>query len=185
MERVIKPPVDWQSVQLVIFDCDGVLTDGKMIYGPSDTLHPMEIKNFNAHDGLGFTLLHQAGLLMAIITGRYSSALKYRCNILKIKYLYQNVEHKLKKAEELLTKLNLSWQQAVYMGDDYNDVPCMQMSAFSVCPADAVLEVQKIADMVTSKKGGDGAARELIDFILKKKGLYEQAVDAYLQSISS
>lgn len=185
MNKAIKPAVNWQSIQLVISDCDGVLTDGKIIYGQDDRFTTMELKNFNARDGMGLALLHRAGMLSAVITGRTSSALLKRCKDLRIKHVYQKVQNKLEKADKLLTKLNLSWSQVIYMGDDWNDIPCMQQAAFSVCPADAPSEIQKLADLVTDRKAGDGAVRELIDFILKKKGIYDQVVDSYLQEISS
>ncbi|MFO7659941.1 MAG: HAD-IIIA family hydrolase [Candidatus Cloacimonadaceae bacterium] len=184
MNKAIKPTVDWLSIQLVIFDCDGVLSDGKIIYGSNSNLETMELKNFNAHDGMGFMLLHTAGLLSAVITGRTSSALSKRCKDLRIKHVFQKVQNKLEKADKLLTKLNLSWSRVVYMGDDWNDIPCMQQAAFSACPSDAMPEIQKLADLVTERKAGEGAVRELIDFILRKKGVYEQVVDSYLREIS-
>lgn len=184
MNKAIKPTVDWQSIQLVIFDCDGVLSDGKIIYGYQDSMNSIEMKNFNAHDGMGFMLLHKAGLLSAVITGRSSNALSKRCKDLRIKHVFQKVQNKLEKADKLLSKLNLSWSQVVYMGDDWNDMPCMQRAAFSACPSDAMPEIQKLSDLVTERKAGEGTVRELVDFILRKKGVYEQIVDAYLQEIS-
>ncbi len=184
MNRVIKPNADWQSIQLVIFDCDGVLTDGKIIYGQDNRFGCLEFKNFNAHDGMGFALLHKAGLISAVITGRTSNALSRRCKDLRIKHVFQKIQNKLEKAEKLLAKLNLGWHQVVYMGDDWNDMPCMQRAAFSATPADAMPEIQKLADLVTERQAGEGAARELIDLILRKKGVYDQVVDAYLQEIT-
>lgn len=185
MNKIVKPSVAWNDIQLVIFDCDGVLTDGKIIYGSAQSMYHVEMKNFNAHDGMGFTLLHKANLIPAIITGRSSLSLSKRCKDLRIKYLYQNVQIKLRKADVLLKKLKLSWNQVVYMGDDWNDIPCMEKAAFSVCPSDTMPEIMNLADMVTERKAGDGAVRELIDFILRKKGIYDQVVNTYLNEISS
>jgi 3-deoxy-D-manno-octulosonate 8-phosphate phosphatase (KDO 8-P phosphatase) len=184
MQKAAKPPVNWQDIQLVIFDCDGVLTDGKIIYCDRDYGGTNEAKHFNAHDGMGFALLHRAGLIPAVITGRTSQALAKRCKDLSIKYLYQSVQNKLEKAYKLISKLGLSWSQVVYMGDDWNDVPCMQAAAFSVCPCDALPQIRLLADFTTEHIAGDGAARDCIDYILHKKGLYEQAVVQYLQEIS-
>jgi len=184
MRKVNKPPVVWQDIKLVIFDCDGVLTDGKIIYGSENNYNRIEMKNFNAHDGMGFMLLHQAGLISAVITGRSSTTLSQRCKDLHIKYLFQKVQKKLEKADKLLTKLNLQWNQVVYMGDDWNDIPCMDKAAFSSCPSDAMPEILKLADKVTKRKAGDGAVRELIDYILYKQGIYEKVVEQYLQEIS-
>ncbi len=184
LEKPFKPPVDWNQIKLVIFDCDGVLTDGRIVYGNYDTLCVADTKNFNAHDGMGFTLLHYAGITPAVITGRSSLALSKRCKDLKIKHLYQGVQHKLEKANKLLAKLGLSWNQVAYMGDDWNDIPCMQAAAVSFCPVDACQEIRHLADVVTTLQAGRGAVRECIDHILYCQHRFEQAVRAYLSDIS-
>jgi len=184
MQKASKSPVKWDDIQLVIFDCDGVLTDGKIIYCNSESLSIIETKHFNAHDGMGFSLLHRAGLISAVITGRTSHALAKRCKDLSIKYLYQGVQNKLEKAYKLINKLGLRWNQVVYMGDDWNDIPVMQTVAFSVTPVDAMPEIKALADYVTTHIAGDGAARDCIDYILYKKGLYEKTVAQYLNEIS-
>ncbi len=184
LPKPIKTPVDWNQIRLVIFDCDGVLTEGKIIYGQTDNYMNLELKNFNAHDGMGFTLLHYAGLIPAVITGRSSRALARRCKDLKIRHLYQSVPNKLETVEKLLKKLDLSWCQVVYMGDDWNDIPCMQKAAVSFCPADACPEIQHLADIIITASSGNGAVRECIDHILYQQGSYEPAVRNYLQDIS-
>ncbi len=184
MRKAIKPGVDWQAVKLVIFDCDGVLSDGKIIYGLQNGMEKIELKNFNAHDGMGLTLLHLADMIPAVITGRSSAALSQRCRDLRIKFVFQKVQNKLAKAEQLIEKLGLQWSQTVYMGDDWNDIPCMQKAALSACPADAPEEIRKLADLIVQHRGGEGAARDLIEHILNKKGIYNQVVEAYLQDIS-
>ena len=162
-----------------IFDCDGVLTDGKITYDNNS----IEIKNFSAHDGMGFALLHKSGLISAVVTGRSSQALTQRCKDLSIKYVYQGIQKKLDKVQKLIDKLSLNWNQVVYMGDDWNDIPVMNKSAFSVCPSDSTPEIKALTDLTTQSRAGDGAVRECIDFILYKKGLYEQVVQKYLQEI--
>jgi 3-deoxy-D-manno-octulosonate 8-phosphate phosphatase (KDO 8-P phosphatase) len=181
MVKLPNKNVDWNSIQLVIFDCDGVLTDGRIIYD-SDAI---EIKNFHAHDGMGFILLNRAGLVTAVITGRTSKALEQRCKDLDIKNLYQGVQKKLKVAQKLLEKYRFTWQQVVYMGDDWNDMPVMQKCALSVCPYDAMPEIKHLSDAVTERKSCEGAARELIDFILYQKGIYEKVTQEYLEEMSS
>lgn len=182
-----KQPVVWNDIQLVIFDCDGVLTDGKIIYTDGMKLQYGEVvesKHFNAHDGMGFSLLHRAGLISAVITGRTSKALAKRCKDLSIKHVHQGVQNKLERAHKLISKLDLQWNQVVYMGDDWNDMPCMQAAAFSVTPVDAMPEIKALADYITTHVAGDGAARDCIDYILYKKGIYEEVVTKYLNEIS-
>ena len=172
--------INWNAIKLIMFDCDGVLTDGKIIY----TNDSVEIKNFSARDGMGFTILHKAGLPSAVVTARNSQALSQRCKELKINHLCQGIQIKLKESEKLLKQLKLKWNNVVYMGDDWNDIPVMKKAAFSVCPNDAAEEIKTMADMVTVKKAGEGAARECIDFVLCQKGIFEQTIQAYLKDIS-
>jgi len=174
-----KRPVAWSEIKLLILDCDGVLTDGRIVYGNGG----LDIKNFHASDGMGFMLLKAANIPVAIVTGRSSEALSYRCRDLGIELLFQNVANKLQCVTDLLEKLGLSFDDIVYMGDDWNDIPCMQRAAFSVAPANALPEIQKIADHTTETAGGLGAVRECISYILHKKGIYERAVMDFLEGI--
>lgn len=175
--KPIKRPVDWHRIRLLILDCDGVLTDGKIIYGTAG----MDIKHFDAHDGMGFMLLRMTDVKVAIITGRSSEALISRCKDLHIEHLFQGVSDKLGCMNDLLDELGLSQDQVVYMGDDWNDAACMRRVAFSAVPANALPEIKKIADHVTQAYGGHGAVRELINYILTKKGTYEKAVLDFLK----
>jgi 3-deoxy-D-manno-octulosonate 8-phosphate phosphatase (KDO 8-P phosphatase) len=180
LHKINKPEILWQEIKLVIFDCDGVITDGKIIYCGEE----LEAKHFSAHDGIGFMLLNRAELTCAVITGRSSVALERRCKDLRITHLCQGVMNKLEQTKKLLKELKLNWDNVAYMGDDWNDIPVMQTAAFSVCPADAMPEIKHLADFTTQRIAGDGAARECIDYILHKKGLYEKAVARYLQEIT-
>jgi len=181
MNKTEKPPVNWADIKLIIFDCDGVLTDGKIIHGGEN----LDIKSFHAHDGLGFNLLQMAKIVSAIITGRSSDALIRRCKDLQISNFCQGAAKKLFAAQKLLNKYRFKWSEVVYMGDDWNDIPVMQKVAFAVCPADAMPEIKELSDMVTERKSGDGAARELIDYVLYQKGIYEQVVEKYLKEITT
>ena len=178
--RPIKKPVIWKDIRMMVFDCDGVLTDGKIIYAGE----MLESKNFDAHDGMGFFLLNRSGLISAVITGRSSKALSRRSFDLKIPHVLQGVSRKLEAMQDLLEKLGISFSQVVYMGDDWNDIPVMQRVAFSCCPADAMPEIKKISDYIASRDGGHGAARECIDYVLKNIGIYEKTVLQYLHEIS-
>jgi 3-deoxy-D-manno-octulosonate 8-phosphate phosphatase (KDO 8-P phosphatase) len=180
MIKPIKPNLRWDKINVLIFDCDGVLTDGRIIYDSNGA----EIKNFDAHDGMGFLLLQQTDLITVVITGRNSSVLQRRCEDLKIKYLYQGVANKLEITEQLLSELNLDFSHVMYMGDDWNDLPVMFKANISVCPADACQDIQELSDHVTRNPGGRGAVRECIEMVLNNKGMYEQAVQTYLNKIS-
>ena len=174
-----KRPVTWSDIKLLLFDCDGVLTDCRIIYGEKD----QELKHFHGHDGMGFNLIRYTDLQVGVITGRSSAALSRRCNDLHIEHLYQNVGNKLQCLNELLAKLNLEYRNVVYMGDDWNDVPVMRKVALSAAPADAQAEILKIADWVSVRDGGHGAVRDLINYVLFRKGIIEKAVLHYLETI--
>jgi len=180
ISRQIKKPVVWSSIKLLVFDCDGVLTDGRIVLSGE----VLETKNFSALDGMGFLLLHRAGLIPAVVTGRSSKALERRCAELKIPYLLQGIGHKMEAVTELLHKVQLKFSNLVYMGDDWNDVPVMNAAAFSACPDNSMPEIKRSADFVTNRPGGFGAVRELIDHVLYAKGIYDKTVLDYLKSIS-
>lgn len=175
-----KRPVHWSEIKILLFDCDGVLTDGRIIYGNEG----QELKHFHGHDGMGFNLLKYTDLTVGFITGRSSEALERRCRDLKITHLYQNIGNKLECLNTLLAELGLRYRNVVYMGDDWNDVPVMRKVAFSASPADAQPDVARIADWVSSFRGGHGAVRDLINYVLAHKGIYEKTVLQYMDSIS-
>ena len=176
IEKPSKPKLIWDKIKLLVLDCDGVLTDGRIIYGCGGE----EMKNFDAHDGMGFLLMRHTIVQAAVITGRQSAALERRCADLGIKHLYQGVPNKLQVLGDMLKELQLNWDNVVYIGDDWNDIPCMFRCAASICPSDAMPDIRKLCDIVLQSPGGRGAVREGIEMILKHKGIYEQAVVAYL-----
>lgn len=171
--------IDFGKIKLIVTDCDGVLTDGVIIYDD----HRTESKNFSAHDGLGVKILSFTSIKIAVVTGRKSSVLVQRCKDLNIQYLYQNIHYKKNAVEDILSRLELSWENVAYIGDDWNDWPAMEHAQIKVCPANAVEEIRKRADFVTEKKGGDGAVRELIDKILYEQGIYEETIQAFLNHL--
>ncbi len=175
-----KCQVNWTDLKVLLFDCDGVLTDGRIIYGND----AQDIKHFHAHDGMGFNLLKYTEITVGFISGRSSEALIRRCKDLQIKHLYQNVANKLECLDKILIELGLGYRNVVYMGDDWNDIPIMRKVAFSAAPADAQPDVAKIADWVSAFKGGRGAVRDLINHVLIHKGIYEKTILHYLDSIS-
>jgi 3-deoxy-D-manno-octulosonate 8-phosphate phosphatase (KDO 8-P phosphatase) len=151
------------------FDVDGVLTDGRLYYTDSG----QEIKAFSTQDGQGLRLLQQAGIELAIITGRVSGAVVARARDLEIVHLFQGIADKHACMRALLAQLHLSWEDAGYMGDDLIDLPTLRAAAFAAAPANAHARVLAEAGFVTTARGGEGAVREVCDFLLAVRGGHE------------
>lgn len=146
-----------------MLDVDGVLTDGRIILGSGG----MEFKFFDSQDGMGITLAQQAGLKIAIITGRESEAVSRRAVELKIDDIFQNCPDKLPPYLQLLNKYGLTDEEATCVADDLIDLPILRRAGFKVAVGNAVEEVKEMADYVTEAKGGRGAVREVVDLILE------------------
>ncbi|MGN0480675.1 MAG: KdsC family phosphatase [Lachnospiraceae bacterium] len=154
------------DIKLLVLDVDGTMTDGKVYIGESGEL----FKAFDIKDGLGIhNILPKNGIIPAIITGRKSAMLEKRCQEIGISHLYQGVSDKVSCLNELLKDLGLTCENCAYMGDDINDIACMEKVAVVGCPADAVDAVKKIADYVASRNGGSGAVREFIEWLCRKE----------------
>lgn len=154
--------VKMEKIQVLIIDVDGTLTDGKVYMGLNGEL----MKAFNIKDG--YAIVHFLPLLNIepiIITGRSSDILISRCKELKITEVYQGVNNKINKLKEICEQKNITLNQVAYIGDDANDLECMMLCGLKACPCDAIPEVISICDFVSTKKGGDGAVREFIDYI--------------------
>lgn len=154
-----------KNIKLVIFDVDGVLTDGTLSYGAVGE----EIKHFNVKDGLGLKLLLQHEIEVAVITARESEALSRRMKDLGIVHFYSNVSNKRDVFLGLLGKLNISTELVAYVGDDVIDLPVMYEVGLSFAVADAHRLVLEDASLVTLAVGGRGAAREVSDFLLQSR----------------
>ena len=166
-----------REIKLVIFDIDGVFTDGGL-YRSDDG---QEIKRFHATDGLGMRMLADAGVEIAIITGRTSEVVTHRCKELRIKHVYQGQKDKLDAFEDLCQKLELPAVEFAYMGDDIIDLPVMKRVGLALTVPDACDEISAIAHWTSARHGGHGAAREACELLLKAKGLYGQAVSRYMK----
>ncbi|MCL2022026.1 MAG: HAD hydrolase family protein [Betaproteobacteria bacterium] len=163
-------------LKLMAFDVDGVLTDGRLYYGEDG----QECKAFNTLDGQGLRFLQQAGIELAIITGRTSGAVAARAANLEIRHLFQGVADKRACLVALLDHLKLSAAEAGYMGDDVVDLPVMRLCAFAAAPANAHPLVKKHAMFVARARGGEGAAREVSDLILTAQGKFESILKPWL-----
>ena len=166
-----------KQVRLMIFDVDGVLTDGGLRYGAQGET----IKTFHVLDGHGIKLLQQFNVNTAIISARKSEIVVQRAKDLGIDWLRQGAQDKRAAFEELLTELGMHAEQCGYMGDDLVDLPVMTRVGFCASVPNAHPEVRTRAHLVTHAAGGHGAAREVCDFILRAQGNYEAALAPYLR----
>jgi 3-deoxy-D-manno-octulosonate 8-phosphate phosphatase (KDO 8-P phosphatase) len=157
-----------QTVKVVFFDVDGVMTDGGLLFTETGE----SIKRFNTLDGFGLKLLQKAGITPAVISGRDSAPLRARLKALGINHFHLNTEDKLPAAEKTLAALGFTWQQAACMGDDWPDLAVLQASAFACAPLHAHAEVKAIAHYVTTARAGDGAVRECCDLLITATGHY-------------
>lgn len=180
-ERAAIPAEIASSIKLVILDVDGVMTGGGVYLGETATGEAIELKRFEITDGLGVHLLRRAGVEVAIVTGRRSRIVTMRARELGITEVHQDPEAaKLPIVERLLERKGLDWTQVAYLSDDLADIPVLRRVAFPVAVANAVPEVAAIARWRTSRAGGNGAVREFAEALLKARGGWESAVDAYL-----
>jgi 3-deoxy-D-manno-octulosonate 8-phosphate phosphatase (KDO 8-P phosphatase) len=164
------------AVRLMIFDVDGILTDGALQYGPDGEI----IKNFNVLDGHGIKLLQQSGVAVAIISARESPMVARRAADLSIMHLYQGAHDKRAAFEGLHRQLGIGAAACGFIGDDVMDLPILLAAGFAASVPNAHAEVRSRVHYVTQASGGCGAAREVCDFILHAQGNYEAALAPYL-----
>jgi 3-deoxy-D-manno-octulosonate 8-phosphate phosphatase (KDO 8-P phosphatase) len=163
-------------VRLMVFDVDGVLTDGSLQYGAEGEA----IKTFNVHDGLGIKLLRQGGVKTAIITARSSAIVARRAADLGIDHVQQGAHDKKAAFEQLLAHFGFTADEAGFVGDDWIDLPALTRSGFAVSVPNGRTEVRERAHYVTQAAGGHGAVREICEFVLRAQGSYEAALMPYL-----
>jgi len=173
MKRVRREKA--KPIKLLILDVDGVLTDGKIIYNDRGE----EIKAFNVRDGHGLKLLMRAGIGIALITGRKSKVVLHRARDLGIKNVYQGVTNKIEVYEKILKGKKLKDENVGFVGDDLVDIPVLKRVGFSAAVGDAIPEVREVADYVASKKGGEGAVREICELLLKVQNKWEEITERY------
>src|SRR5690349_9068666 len=167
----IAPDVAKRAKQIKVFlmDVDGTITDGSVTLLSQPDGSALEIKTFDAHDGQGLSLAHIAGIRTGVITGRGSAALRRRCQELSIEFVYEKQPHKIAAFEEILKKSGAKESEVAYLGDDLPDLTVMRRVGFAVAVGDAAPEVKSAAHYVTSAIGGKGAAREVVEVLLKSR----------------
>ena len=166
-----------KDLKLMIFDVDGVMTDGTLYYSERGE----ELKAFNIQDGHGIKMLRQYGVEVALITGRKSRAVELRALNLGIAHLYQGAEDKREAHGALLAQLGLATEQSGCMGDDLPDLPLITRCGFAATVPAAPDALKTRAHYVTRAGGGHGAVREVCEFILRAQGALERAISAHLQ----
>jgi len=167
-------------IKLILFDVDGVLTDGKILLHPDGT----ESKQFDIKDGTGIVLAQRAGLTVGFLSARTSTPTTQRAAQLGVTLLHQGVASKLETYEQIVDELLLEDEQVAYMGDDVVDLPVLQRAGLSAAPADAVEDVRSRVHWVSGANGGHGAARQLIETILRSQNRWDSIIAAYLDENS-
>lgn len=166
-----------KRIKLFLMDVDGTLTDGGvcLIALPNDG-RVAEMKVFSSLDGLGLKLAHTMGIKTGFITGRKSPAVRQRAEENRVDYVYLGQETKMAAFEECLQKAGVTAEETAYMGDDLPDMPLAARAGLAVAVANAAVELKAISHYVTHARGGAGAAREVVELVLKAQGRWEQAI---------
>jgi len=181
-----------RKIKLLLFDVDGVLTDGKLFFVPQDPQQSqgtssdrtaqgqIEVKGFHAHDGVGNSLARVAGIKTGLITRRSSETVALRARDLKIDHIRQGIADKGRCLEEIAKQEGLKPEQAAFVGDDVIDLPAMRAAGFAIAVQNARAEVKKEAHYITPHDGGDGALRDAVEYILKAQGRLKKVVEEYV-----
>ncbi len=203
MPDIRSPKLRAKKIKLILFDVDGVLTDGKIFVFPTPAgaqqtvsersaqhagrggfaLHSqtlIEAKGFHAHDGTAISLARLAGIKTGLITKRISETVALRARDLKMDHVHQGIQDKLTVFEEILRQEGLRSAEAAFVGDDVIDLPVMRNCGFAIAVANARNEVKQEAHFVTPHRGGDGAARDAVEYILKAQGKWKRVVSEYI-----
>lgn len=175
-----------RRIKIILFDVDGVLTDGTIWIYPMPVAMPdgsvstkmVEAKGYSAHDGAGMTLARLGGMKVGVITKRISESVAIRARDLKLEFVYQGQAFKMKAVREIAEKAGVTLDEIAYVGDDVIDLPPMREVGFAVAVANAREQVKAEAHYVTPHAGGQGAGRDAIEFILAARGLLEKCIEA-------
>ena len=174
-----------RRVKVLLFDVDGVLTNGEITIIPGLDGKGTEVKSFSAHDGLGISLARLAGLKIGFVTKRNSQVVAIRAHDLKIDHLYQGQNHKMEAVNLILEAEHCTLEDLAYVGDDIIDLPVMRLVGLAIATANARPEVKAAAHWITPLPGGQGAGRDAVDFILSQRGVLQQVIEQYLDPAST
>ncbi|HEU4622880.1 MAG TPA: HAD-IIIA family hydrolase [Burkholderiaceae bacterium] len=165
-------------VNLMVFDVDGVLTDGRLHYGPDGEL----FKSFHVHDGHGLKLLREAGVAIGLISGRTSAAVEQRARDLRIEHIALGVQDKPAVLDTMMSTVGATTATTGFMGDDWVDLAVMRRVGFAATVPNAANRMREHAHWVATRAGGEGAVRELAEFLLDARGVLQSAFEAHLSS---
>lgn len=166
-----------RKIKMLLLDVDGVMTDGGIFLGPDS----IELKRFHVQDGVGIALAKAAGLLVGIITGRDSEAVRRRAKELGIDEVQQGIFRKEESYEMILKKYSLRDEEVAYMGDDLLDIPILKRVGYSICVANGVEEAKRVSRYITKKRGGEGAVREAVEMLLAGMGKKKKVIISVLK----
>ena len=173
-----------RRIRLVLFDVDGVLTDGKIWSLPTTIEAPpdktFEPKGFHAHDGIGISLARIGGIHTGVVTKRTSETVAQRARALRMDYVYMGQDYKIRAVSEIMQRGSFTLDQIAYVGDDVIDLPVMRVCGLAIAVANARDQVKAAAHYITPNPGGQGAGRDAIDFILQAHGILDQCIEEYL-----
>jgi 3-deoxy-D-manno-octulosonate 8-phosphate phosphatase (KDO 8-P phosphatase) len=169
-----------RNIKVLLFDVDGVLTNGDITVIPKLDGTGVEVKGFHAHDGLGISLARLGGIRTGIVTKRQSRTVAIRARDLKLEFVYQGQHHKMNAVLDVLERAQITLDQLAYVGDDIVDLPVMRLCGLAIATANARPQVKAAAHWVTPLAGGQGAGRDAIDFILTAQGSLDRVIEEYL-----
>ena len=169
-----------RRIKVLLFDVDGVLTDGGITVMPGPDGKAIEVKTFSAHDGMGIALAHTAGLRIGWVTKRDSQAVRIRAKDLRIDHLYQGQHYKVEALDAIVKDEGCTLDEIAYVGDDIIDLPVMRKVGLAIAVANARPEVKAMAHYTTEHPGGFGGGRDAIDLLLRSRGVLESTIERYL-----
>ena len=178
------------KIKVIVFDVDGVLTDGGLYFIPGDKradgfIPAIEVKGFSAHDGLGIGIGRVAGLRFGVITKRTSDTVAVRMRDLKVEFIHQGSQQKMEAIHAIMAEAGVALDEIAYVGDDIIDLPPMRAVGLAVATWNARDQVKAAAHYVTPHAGGHGAGRDCIDMVLEAQGVLDETIEAYLRQAGS
>jgi 3-deoxy-D-manno-octulosonate 8-phosphate phosphatase (KDO 8-P phosphatase) len=193
MPKLLSDQARARKIKLLLFDVDGVLTDGKLFFLPEDSeqgaprssaaqsaQRQIEVKGFHAHDGAAISLARLAGIKTGLITTRISETVALRARDLKLEHVHQGIQDKRACFEEVIKQEGLKPEEAAFVGDDVIDLPAMRAGGLAIAVQNARAEVKQEAHYITPHAGGEGALRDAVEFILKAQGKWKKVVEDYI-----
>jgi 3-deoxy-D-manno-octulosonate 8-phosphate phosphatase (KDO 8-P phosphatase) len=168
-----------KRIKLIVLDVDGTLTDGKLYINNDGE----EIKAFNVKDGMAIAQGIKYGMKFAIITGKESGIVRKRAEELGIKEVHQKISNKIKVLNEILERNEITYEETAYMGDDINDIPAIMKAGLTAAPYDSSQDIIHLVNFRASSKGGKGAVREFVEYILREQGIWDKILDDYRNKI--